>query len=64
MIGDEFEWDEAKARSNLAKHGVSFEVACSVFDDVFAFDRFDLDSDPIEIRYAITGLVADVLLTA
>lgn len=23
----EFEWDEAKAESNLAKHGVSFELA-------------------------------------
>jgi len=28
-----FEWDEAKAHSNLAKHGVSFEEAASVFGD-------------------------------
>ena len=28
-----FEWDEAKAKSNLAKHGVSFEEASTVFGD-------------------------------
>ena len=27
MIEDEFEWDAAKAESNLVKHGVSFEAA-------------------------------------
>ena len=29
----EFEWDPAKAASNLAKHGVSFEEASTSFDD-------------------------------
>jgi uncharacterized DUF497 family protein len=33
----EFEWDDAKARSNLSKHGVSFIEAASVFQDVWAF---------------------------
>jgi uncharacterized DUF497 family protein len=28
-----FEWDENKAKSNLAKHGVSFEEASTVFGD-------------------------------
>jgi uncharacterized DUF497 family protein len=28
-----FEWDNAKARGNLAKHGVSFELARRVWDD-------------------------------
>ena len=27
----EFEWDEAKARSNLEKHGVSFLTAAAIF---------------------------------
>jgi uncharacterized DUF497 family protein len=31
-----FEWDPAKARRNLAKHGVAFEDAVRVFDDPFA----------------------------
>jgi uncharacterized protein len=62
MVDGDFEWDEAKAQSNLAKHGISFEVATLVFDDVFAFDRFDLDDNPGETRYAITGLVNGVML--
>ena len=28
-----FEWDENKARTNLAKHGVSFAEAATVFGD-------------------------------
>lgn len=31
-----FEWDEAKAASNLKKHGVSFEEASTIFDDPLA----------------------------
>lgn len=29
-----FEWDESKEKSNLAKHGVSFEEASTVFGDL------------------------------
>jgi uncharacterized DUF497 family protein len=32
----EFEWDDAKARSNVRKHGVTFEEAMTVFLDVLA----------------------------
>jgi uncharacterized DUF497 family protein len=35
-----FEWDEVKAASNFKKHGVDFEEAKTVFDDVLA-DIFD-----------------------
>lgn len=28
-----FEWDKKKARTNLAKHGVSFDEAATAFDD-------------------------------
>jgi hypothetical protein len=31
-----FEWNEAKSRANLKKHGVSFEEAQSVFFDEYA----------------------------
>ncbi len=31
-----FEWDDAKAKANLAKHGVSFEEAQTVFADSLA----------------------------
>jgi uncharacterized protein len=32
----EFEWDESKATANRKKHGVSFEEASTVFDNVLA----------------------------
>ena len=32
----EFEWDESKAAANINKHGVSFEEAKTVFDNVLA----------------------------
>jgi uncharacterized protein len=63
MNEDEFEWDAGKAESNLFKHGVSFAAARCVFDDVFAVDRLDLESQPGEIRYVITGMVKEVVLT-
>jgi uncharacterized DUF497 family protein len=63
MDEDEFEWNAAKAESNLVRHGVSFEAARRVFDDAFAFERCDFDSAEGEIRYVITGMVNDVILT-
>ena len=32
----QFEWDPRKAKVNLAKHGVSFEEAMTVFGDLLA----------------------------
>lgn len=37
----EFEWDEAKATSNLRKHDVDFADAVGVFDDPFALSMLD-----------------------
>ncbi|WP_406604295.1 BrnT family toxin [Bartonella gliris] len=36
-----FEWDETKAKSNLRKHRVSFELAARVFADPFAMVKQD-----------------------
>ena len=36
MNDDDFEWDEAKARLNLQKHALSFEVASEVFERTFS----------------------------
>jgi uncharacterized DUF497 family protein len=58
----EFEWDEAKAASNLKKHRVSFEAACRVFEDAFAIDQLDSENYG-ELRFLITGMVNGVLLT-
>jgi uncharacterized protein len=36
IIEGDFEWDSDKAMTNLAKHGVSFSEATTVFADPFA----------------------------
>lgn len=40
-MGREFEWDEPKARANLGKHGVSFNLARRAFDDPLAVTEQD-----------------------
>jgi len=35
----EFEWDRAKAKANFRRHGVSFDLAETVFKDPFAIER-------------------------
>ena len=57
MVGAAFEWDEAKAAENYAKHGVSFETARRVFEDVFATERLDDREDYGEERFIILGMV-------
>ena len=63
MNENAFEWDAAKAESNLTKHGVSFLAATYVFDDIFALERMDFDSQPGEMRFVIIGMVSEVVLT-
>lgn len=56
-----FEWDEAKAKSNKRKHGVSFEDAMLVFADPFAL----VEQDRVEggeLRWQTLGLAAGVVL--
>ena len=36
VVEGDFEWDSAKAASNIVKHGVSFAEAATVFADPFA----------------------------
>jgi len=50
-----FEWDENKAKVNLAKHGVSFDEAQTVFADPFYVDFYDPDHSEAEDRYIIIG---------
>ena len=53
----EFQWDNAKAVQNFAKHGVSFDAAKQVFKDPFAVEYFDNREDYGEERFIIIGLV-------
>jgi uncharacterized DUF497 family protein len=52
----QFAWDPAKAESNLAKHGVSFEEATSVFGDPLATTTSDPDHSTGEERFLTTGM--------
>jgi uncharacterized DUF497 family protein len=56
-MNDAFEWDEAKAAENYAKHRVSFEAAIEDFKDPFAIERLDDREDYGEDRYSILGMV-------
>jgi uncharacterized DUF497 family protein len=58
----QFSWDTRKARSNLRKHGVSFEAAAYVFEDPMRLDQEDLFSQG-EYRSIMTGRVGSQLLT-
>ena len=48
----EFEWDESKATANLTKHGVSFEEAKTVFDNLLAV-IFDDETHSVDERREI-----------
>ncbi len=50
-----FEWDSRNAKSNLRKHGVSFDEACTVFDDAGAIIFPDEDHSDGEEREIIVG---------
>ena len=59
------EWNHDKDRANQAKHKVSFDTACLVFDDPYHIsiqDRFDNDEE----RWQTLGMVggATLLLVA
>jgi uncharacterized protein len=51
----EFAWDRRKARINLAKHGVSFEEAETVFLDEYARLIDDPDNSHEEARFLLLG---------
>ena len=57
-----FEWDEAKAASNLKKHQISFEEAKSIFFDDFGVQFFDGDHSPDEERFLMLGMSSEAKL--
>ena len=52
----ELEWDEAKARSNLRKHKVSFLTAAAIFANA-RLERIDDHKDYGETRWIALGRV-------
>jgi uncharacterized DUF497 family protein len=53
-----FEWDSFKAKSNLWKHGVSFEEASTALLDPLSKTDFDPDHSVEELRFITFGLSA------
>ncbi len=51
----EFEWDPEKALRNLAKHGISFHEAATVFGDPLAITYGDPDHSDEEDRFLTFG---------
>ena len=54
-MGLAFEWDTNKARSNLAKHGVSFDEAATVFGDPLSITIGDPLRSESEERFVLIG---------
>jgi uncharacterized DUF497 family protein len=53
----QFEWDPDKSESNLAKHGVRFDEATSVFSDPLSLTIGDpLHSGPGRDRFVTIGM--------
>lgn len=52
-----FAWDFAKAAANRRKHGVSFELAATVFRDPLALSRYDEEHSESEERWLTLGQV-------
>jgi hypothetical protein len=50
-----FEWDPRKERSNLAKHGVGFEEASTIFADRSSLTIPDPEHSQTEERYITIG---------
>ena len=51
-----FEWDNAKAKRNIAKHRVAFEEASTVFGDSLSITIDDpMHSSPDERRFITIG---------
>jgi uncharacterized protein len=57
----EFTWDPVKNRSNVAKHGVSFEAARQVFFDAHVLIELERYVDGEE-RWQATGRIGEHLI--
>jgi uncharacterized protein len=51
-----FEWDPSKAQANIAKHGVDFPEAATVFADPLSLTVPDPDHSVGEQRYVTIGV--------
>ena len=50
-----FEWDTTKEKSNIKKHGITFEQASYVFADPYALNKYDNEHSDNEDRWILLG---------
>ena len=55
------EWDEAKDKANIQKHGISFATAALVFTDENRIEYYDKIHSVREDRWVVIGSVQGVL---
>jgi uncharacterized protein len=55
----EFDWDDAKAVANEAKHGVTFMQAMTVLSDALAVTLYDADHSQDEERWISLGQTSE-----
>ena len=51
----QFDWNEVKAAANALKHGVSFDLARTIFNDPFLVTVADLEHSETEERWFSIG---------
>ena len=52
----QFEWDSRKEKTNIKKHGISFDEASTAFYDENAIEFFDPDHSENEDRFILLGI--------
>ena len=57
----DLEWDEAKNRVNIRKHGIAFEMAQLIFKSTF-FTKLDLRNAYGEDRFISIGKIDDIVV--
>jgi uncharacterized DUF497 family protein len=54
---DMFVWNRDKAYENIEKHHISFELASTVFDDLFHIEFYDTINSIDDERFRVIGIV-------
>ncbi|MCD4812042.1 BrnT family toxin [bacterium] len=54
----QYEWDPAKAKMKLRKHGITFREAVTVLRDLLGITIFDSDHSDMEDRFITFGFSA------
>lgn len=56
----QFEWDDAKERKNIRKHGIDFTTASRIFKDENRLELYDEAHSENEDRYITIGIIDEI----